>query len=401
MHLKTGNDNLDPDAKITIVRNLVANNQLDNALEELTTTFLRKEAMVIQEQLNKLDEAKLLSGMDANTYAVQRNYVLEEILELIEVFMEKSQSQHTSDSSHKSLFSKKAIAIASSLTGLLIMLLMYFLSNSTVPGSVPKSRWTTQVGEQKHVPNLRRIFPKSSFLLLRREIDDSAGLRLPIEMVNVEGGTFWMGENEDFRLRYAHEVKVSDFRISKYEVTQFQWKAIMGNNPANTPDCDNCPVEQISWNNARQFLKKLNQRFPGMNYRLPTEAEWEFAARGGNKSEGKYFAGSYDIEEVGWFRDNANATTHPVGQKAPNELGIYDLSGNVMEWCQDWHSNTYYRNKEEEGIRYNPVGPSYGSYKVVRGGSWNDYSDFCKVNFRNLYKPSMRSNAIGFRLCRD
>ncbi len=218
-----------------------------------------------------------------------------------------------------------------------------------------------------------------------------------IEMVFVKGGTFQMGctsEQSDCNddEKPVHTVTVSDFYMGKYEVTQKQWKEIMGNNPSYFKG-DNLPVERVSWNDIQEFLKKLNQK-TGMNYRLPTEAEWEYAARGGVKSRGYKYAGSNDIDEVAWHDGNSGNKTHPVGQKKANELGIYDMSGNVWEWCSDWYSSSYYGSSPQN----NPQGPSSGLHRVARGGSWYDYARYCRVARRDFSGPGIRYYALGFRL---
>ncbi len=158
-------------------------------------------------------------------------------------------------------------------------------------------------------------------------------------MVRVEGGTFQMGspniEAGRFDNECQHTVTVASFSIGQYEVTQANWREIMGNNPSEFKDNDNCPVEQVSWNDVQDFLIKLNAKYPGNNYRLPAETEWEYAARGGNKSRGYQYAGSDDLGSVAWYLANSGAKTQPVGTRNPNELGLYDMSGNVWEWCQD------------------------------------------------------------------
>lgn len=197
-----------------------------------------------------------------------------------------------------------------------------------------------------------------------------------IEMVYVKGGTFQMGSNDgDSDEKPKHSVTLSDFYIGKYEVTQKQWREIMGNNPSNFKNCDNCPVEKVSWNDVQEFIKKLNQK-TGKNYRLPTEAEWEYAAKGGNQSKGTIYSGSNNIDEVAWYRENSGSKTHPAGQKKPNELGIYDMSGNVYEWCNDWYGNY------SAGSQRNPQGSSSGARRVLRGGSWGSIAGNCRVSNR-------------------
>ncbi len=222
----------------------------------------------------------------------------------------------------------------------------------------------------------------------------SAGIDF-IEMVFVKGGTFQMGSNKGFFTdrKPVHSVTLDDFYIGKYEVTQKQWKAIMGNNLSYNKGCDDCPVEKVSWNDVQKFIKKLNEK-TGKYYRLPTEAEWEYAARGGVKSRGYQYAGNNDIEEVAWYDGNSGNKTHPVGQKKANELGIYDMSGNVWEWCSDWYSSSYYGSSPQN----NPQGPSSGSFRVYRGGSWFNFARHCRVAFRFGDSPGLRGINLGFRL---
>ena len=216
------------------------------------------------------------------------------------------------------------------------------------------------------------------------------------EMVFVEGGTFTMGATaEQGSDAYGdesptHSVTLSSYYIGKYEVTQAQWRAVMGSNPSKFTG-DNLPVECVSWNDIQEFITKLNQQ-TGKTFRLPTEAEWEYAARGGNKSKGYKYSGSNTIDDVAWYDNNSSSTTHPVGEKAPNELGIYDMSGNVWERCQDW-----YRGYSSDS-QTNPTGPTSGSARVLRGGSWGDSARKCRVSIRNYYSPDSRSSYIGFRL---
>jgi formylglycine-generating enzyme required for sulfatase activity len=216
------------------------------------------------------------------------------------------------------------------------------------------------------------------------------------EMVYVRGGTFTMGCTAEQGTdcyddeKPAHEVTVSDFYIGKYEVTQAEWKAVMGSNPSNFKG-DNLPVEKVSWNDAQEFIRKLNTT-TGKNYRLPTEAEWEYAARGGSQSRGFKYSGSNNIDDVAWYEENSGDKTHPVGTKPANELGIYDMTGNVWEWVNDRYGGY------SSGSQTNPVGPSSGSYRVLRGGSWDFGARSARVSFCNRREPGHRSGSLGFRL---
>jgi formylglycine-generating enzyme required for sulfatase activity len=216
-------------------------------------------------------------------------------------------------------------------------------------------------------------------------------------MIAIQGGTFWMGcssEQEgdcEDNERPAHQVTLSDFSIGKYEVTQEQWRAVMGTSPSYFKNCETCPVEGVSWNDIQTFLRELNV-WTGKNYRLPTEAEWEYAARGGNKSKGYKYSGSNRVGKVGWYRNNSGEKTRPVGQKKPNELGIYDMTGNVLEWCQDWYG------EYDSIIRTNPSGPSSGSMRLNRGGRWRSIATNTRVSIRYGNSPWRMFSDVGFRL---
>jgi sulfatase modifying factor 1 len=218
---------------------------------------------------------------------------------------------------------------------------------------------------------------------------------LGIEMVFVKGGTFNMGSNDGESVaKLTHQVTLSDFYIGKCEVTQKQWQDIMGSNPSNFKNCDNCPVEQVSWYDVQEFIKKLNEK-TGKNYRLPTEAEWEYAARGGasaSSATATKYSGSNNLDEVAWYDGNSGNKTHPVGQKKPNELGIYDMSGNVWEWCNDWYGK--YSNDSQT----NPQGASSSSFRVLRGGSWLRNDGDYRVSSRGSSMPIYRKSHRGFRL---
>ncbi|MDR1345297.1 MAG: SUMF1/EgtB/PvdO family nonheme iron enzyme [Bacteroidales bacterium] len=203
-------------------------------------------------------------------------------------------------------------------------------------------------------------------------------------MVYLQGGTFRMGDDIE---KPVHEVRISSFYIGKYEITQAQWEALMGSNPSLFKGND-LPVELVRWNDAQMFIELLNDA-TGKQYRLPTEAEWEYAARGGSQSRGYQYSGSNTLDEVAWYRDNSGGKPHPVGTKMANELGIYDMSGNVYEWCYDW-IGAYPASTQN-----NPASASSGSYRVTRGGSWFHYADDCHVARRNAL---LHGSTLGFRV---
>ena len=216
-----------------------------------------------------------------------------------------------------------------------------------------------------------------------------------IDMVRVEAGTFTMGETVDIKDSYdfvkKHQVTLTnDYYIGKYEVTQALWKAVMGNNPSNLKG-DNLPVEQVSWDDCQEFLSKLNS-ITSKTFRLPTEAEWEYAARGGNKSRGYQYSGSNNLSDVAWYGDNSGSKTHPVGSKQANELGIYNMAGNVCEWCQDRFG------KYISSSQVNPTGANRGSYRVIRGGCWGYSAGICRSSCRSFSPPDHRGSGLGLRL---
>ena len=211
------------------------------------------------------------------------------------------------------------------------------------------------------------------------------------EMVFVEGGTFRMGSNSgDSNEKPVHDVTLSSYSIGKTEVTQALWRAVMGSNPSRF-NGDNLPVENVSWNDCQTFIEKLNA-ITGANFRLLTEAEWEYAARGGRQSKNYTYSGSNDIGAVAWYGNNGGSQTHPVGLKRPNELGIYDMSGNVWEWCSDRYGS-YSRYAQT-----NPSGATRGKSRVYRGGSWRHFAKSCRSALRDDYSPVNRYDNIGFRL---
>lgn len=222
---------------------------------------------------------------------------------------------------------------------------------------------------------------------------------LDIPMVLVEGGTFEMGGMEVYGEQCypdefpRHTVSLNDYYIAQYEVTQELYEFVMGYNPSHF-EGDSLPVDNISWVDAKTFIFELN-KMTGKNYRLPTEAEWEFAARGGRWSEGYNYSGGDDIKELGWCDGNSRRRTHQVGTKKPNELGIYDMSGNVYEWCQDRYA--LYKGGEQ----INPQGPDYGKARVMRGGSWRSEPRNCRNTYRSSEDYESRILNVGIRLAMD
>jgi formylglycine-generating enzyme required for sulfatase activity len=220
----------------------------------------------------------------------------------------------------------------------------------------------------------------------------------PEQFARIEAGTFTMGDMVGSGLsneRPVHEVTLTEpFLMQKTEVTQGQWKAVMdGENPSYFQDCDLCPVEQVSWNDVQDFLDKLNEIDSGKNYRLPTEAEWEYAARAGTTGD---YGGTEVLDEMGWYSANSGYRTHPVAQKQPNHWGLYDMHGNVWEWVQDW----WYRVYTTDGVT-DPMGPETGSTRVLRGGSWNGSAYYARSAYRLSNFPGYRlAYSYGFRLAR-
>nr|WP_295444602.1 formylglycine-generating enzyme family protein [uncultured Prevotella sp.] len=219
---------------------------------------------------------------------------------------------------------------------------------------------------------------------------------ISIEMVKVEAGSFNMGatpemQNPDEDEKPVHRVTLTNnYYIGKYEVTQALWKTVMGNKSSRFKG-DNLPVEKVSWNNCQKFISKLN-KLTGKSFCLPTEAEWEFAARGGKKSRGYQYSGSNTLGDVAWYEGNSGSKTHAVGTKQPNELGIYDMTGNVYEWCQDWYGS--YSSSPQT----NPIGAVSGSCRVYRGGCWVSSARNCRTSYRGRRTPDFRYGFLGLRL---
>jgi len=223
-----------------------------------------------------------------------------------------------------------------------------------------------------------------------------------IEMVLIKGGKFKMGcpgENEgcigDERPR--HEVKLGNFYIGKYPVTQKQWASVMGINPSHFDGegWADLPVEQVSWNEVQEFIRRLNV-MTGKKYRLPTEAEWEYASRGGVNGKGEKFSGHGFLDDIAWYDYNSGGKSHSVGVKKPNEIGLHDMIGNVWEWVDDWYDKNYYRESHVS----NPKGPRRGMERVYRGADFGSSESHCRNSIRNFNKPGYRAINLGFRLAR-
>ena len=219
-----------------------------------------------------------------------------------------------------------------------------------------------------------------------------------LTMIGVAPGSFMMGsENGYDSQKPVYRVTLTKpYYLGETEVTQAQWRAVMGNNPSYFQGDDH-PVEQVSWDDAMAFCQKLNDegRAPkDWKFTLPTEAQWEYACRGGNKSRGYTYSGSDDVGEVAWYGNNSGRETHAVRQKEANELGFYDMSGNVFEWCLDWYRSGSYSS----GAVTDPQGPQSGSRRVLRGGGWDSGAQFCRSAYRFSFSPGHRNFSCGFRL---
>ena len=223
------------------------------------------------------------------------------------------------------------------------------------------------------------------------------GAVLEIPTVLVKGGCFLMGDqfgDGGLDEKPVHEVCVDDYHLGKFEVTQAEWARVMKNNPSQDKQGNNYPVENVSWYDAQAFIKKL-QAATGLPWRLPTEAEWEYAARSGGKKQKFPGAGSgEDLPEYAWFGANSDSRTHPVGEKKPNELGLYDMAGNVLEWVQDRYDPDYYRQSAHD----NPKGDPFGVNRIMRGGSADQDAGFLRASYRDYMAPGSHGKWVGLRL---
>ena len=254
-----------------------------------------------------------------------------------------------------------------------------------------KAVFTEREPKEDSVKNPQQVLAKNATDTVSRNetlqsSQKAAVNKLLSNLVSIPADHFIMGNNLGYNDEGPeHAVTISPIQFGKFEVTQQQWETIMGTNPSSSQECKDCPVENVSWNEIDSFLTKINQ-ISNRTFRLPTEAEWEYIAKKGGEST--------DLKEQAWFNANSGKKTHPVGTKLPNALGIYDLSGNVAEWCSDWYRLTYYKKKSMN----NPVGPSSGKDKVVRGGSFDDTKADLRPYGRNKQNPETKRETTGFRL---
>ncbi|MBQ0120324.1 MAG: SUMF1/EgtB/PvdO family nonheme iron enzyme [Bacteroidales bacterium] len=268
--------------------------------------------------------------------------------------------------------------------------------NSSQKPAAKKPSATTSKPSSQHKPTVQS--PTIGTSTYTPDVMTFTANGVSFQMVEVRGGTFRMGATSEQGSdayddeKPVHQVTLSSYYIGKYEVTQDLWQAVMGNNPSYFKGSRK-PVERVRWGDCQTFISKLNS-LTGNRFRLPTEAEWEFASRGGTMSRGYKYSGSNTLSNVAWYRNNSNSTTHDVGMKSPNELGLYDMTGNVFEWCSDWY-DSYSSNSQT-----NPTGASGGYRRVNRGGSWSggyDYAKLCHSSSRGCYTP-FESSDIGLRL---
>jgi formylglycine-generating enzyme required for sulfatase activity len=269
--------------------------------------------------------------------------------------------------------------------------MMYFVDEQNHKRESIRRRAETKVAENTTQQNRPPAGPSVA------EPVKTAITALINNMVAVKGGSFVMGNNKaPASDEVEHPVTLSAVKFGKYEVTQQQWESLMGYNPSVNKNCNDCPVENVSWEEAMRFIAKLNV-LSGRKFRLPTEAEWEYVARIGGREEIENEGGPEQyIKKTAWYYGNSEKKTHPVGELQANAAGVHDLLGNVSEWCSDWYGPYYYK---EENNHINPEGPPLGKEKVVRGGSYLDYSgDRFRPSLREKLRPTAKSGSIGFRL---
>jgi formylglycine-generating enzyme required for sulfatase activity len=272
---------------------------------------------------------------------------------------------------------------------------------------------------------IKYFIPSLITLALFFSLQINAQKTTDLDMIKVDGGKFLMGSKDGDRVADAdeqkqHEVYVNGFEISKFEVSVWQWKAFIKDTKGKMPEVpawgwkDNFPVNQISWADAISYCNWLSKKeklqpaytlngpnticnFKANGYRLPTEAEWEYAAKGGKLSKGTKYSGSDNANQIAWHKANSNKTPHTIGTKSPNELGIYDMSGNVWEWCWDWYNEDYYKT----AVKNNPTGPEMGEKRTVKGGSWDSKTDYLRPANRVSTYPDKTHPFYGFRIAKS
>ena len=272
------------------------------------------------------------------------------------------------------------VGIALAWLVLILLVGVFFARRINVPSSIPPP-----TGYSTGTNNPPAASPQVN-------TENGALKELMNGFVPIPAGEFMMGsENGNAAEKPVHRVRLSQpFEMGKYEVTQAQWEAVMGNNPSYFRG-GNRPVEQVSWYDVQEFIEKLNALDDGYVYRLPTETEWEYACRAGSNGD---YAGK--LEAMAWYDHNSGQMTHPVGAKQPNAWGLYDMHGNVFEWCQDWYDSNYYAQSPS----VDPQGSESGTFRVKRGGGWMFSAGFARSAARDLYSPAYRFNFLGFRLVR-
>jgi formylglycine-generating enzyme required for sulfatase activity len=345
---------------------------------EKTPKRYAEEILLLEKDLVTMDEKIATMKKDLSTTKLGYNDGLAAVLTLVE---EKEQQQQRLDELRK----KWQQAVENDIT------VYEKIVHSSSGHDLKETAWKQLVVNYPDAANLATgSVDELKMLLFKKWVEPTTGM----EFVWIEGGCFQMGDTfgeGDNDEKPVHEVCVGSFGMSKHELSQGQWQKIMGNNPSKFTKGNNYPVEQVSWFDTLDFIRKFNSQ-TGKSFRLPTEAEWEYAACSGGKKE-KYAGGS-DINRLGWHEGNSADSTHPVGTKEPNGLGLYDMSGNVWEWCSDWYDKDYYQNS----LRNNPRGPSSGSFHVIRDGCWNCSPWLARCSNRDGFRPSNQLDNLGFRL---
>ncbi len=373
------------------------NNSIPQWLNSIVLKLLEKDPsnrFVDGEALSTVLMNKKEVSITYNTSYLESDKTKKIELNLLNNTKEKELT-HKPQSSSKSTYNK--IFWLKSAIVLLTLFIIFMIGNYTIT--------TNTFGEKQTSTPYKQIIKPDSIKEQESSNKTNSNINNPTQtdkqtilqkykMVNIPGGSFSMGYNKgDSDERPCHLVTLNGFYISKFELTQKLWKEIMNNNPSYFKYDEN-PVENVSWNDVQKFLKNINKKTK-MKFRLPTEAEWEFAARGGtNDTSDILYSGNNNIDDVGWYNRNSNKQTHPVGQKQSNQLGLYDMTGNVWEWCNDKYSRNYYSISPTT----NPSGPKLGINYLLRGGSWHHQYRICRVSYRFNNSANTKESYIGFRL---